>query len=90
MRHTYQKSDQYYWLSYEVLVDAGYSMYVFGQYAYGGWDVYGVKNMKRGWNDWAKTYALMKYGEFNYCSGMTSWPTKFNGKDSDIVPDNKQ
>ena len=96
MRHTYQKKDQYYWLSYEVLVDAGYSMYVFGQWAYDSdkpdtrWDNYGVKNMKRGWNDWARTYALMKYGEFNYCNTLESWPAAFNGKDSDIVPDNKQ
>lgn len=90
MRHTYQKDDQYYWLSYEVLVDAGYSMYIFGQWAYGGWDNYSVANMKRGWNDWAKTYGLMKAGEFNYCNGMTSWPTKFSGQDSVIVPDNRQ
>lgn len=91
MRRTYQKGDQYYWLSYEVLVDSCYSMYVFGMYAYGGDGTqFGVAGFKYGWGDWSKSYGLMKPGEFNTCPNMESWTGKSTFDDNYIVPDKNQ
>jgi len=91
MRQTYQTGDQYYWISYEVLVESGYSMYVFGKYAYGneGGTMYGKAGYRRGWGDWAKKYTLMAVGEFNVCPNLESWPAISDYDDNSIVPDNE-
>lgn len=80
MRRTYQKGDQYYWISYEVLVDSCYSMYTFGKFAYNDMPNYaqhGIKNYANPWHDWAKNYGKINFGEFNYVTGMEGWPAKY-------------
>lgn len=54
---TYKNSKDYYWVSYEILVDSSYSAY-----QYGG-----------GYYDWAKQWGLAAYGCFNRCLNMTGW-----------------
>lgn len=72
MRQTYQKGDQYYWISYEILTDGIFSMYVYGRQAWNGNDTYGTGNSRR-WNDWAKGYGKFVPGEFIKCIKMESY-----------------
>ena len=51
-------SKDYYWVSYEILVDSSFS-----NYSWHKWDYY----------DWAKNWGLMRPGEFTNCVGMKNW-----------------
>lgn len=77
MRRTYQKGDQYYWISYEVLVESTYSMYVLGKQAWGSYTQYGIENYGNPWHDWAETYGKINVAEFNYVQDMESWPARY-------------
>lgn len=72
MRQTYQKENQYYWLSYETLVDGLYSMYAYGRNAWNNNNFYGTGN-SRHWGDWAKGYASYITGEYNRVDDMESY-----------------
>lgn len=50
-------SKDFYWVSYEILVDSSYSAYQYGN----------------GYYDWAKHWGLSAYGCFNKCTNMTGW-----------------
>ncbi len=54
---TYKDSKDYYWVSYEILVDSSYSAY-----QYGG-----------GYYDWARHWGLAAYGCFNTILNMMGW-----------------
>lgn len=55
---TQQETKDYYWISYEVLVDSSFSNY--------SWH-------KKGCYDWACNWGLMKPGEFTRVEEMTNW-----------------
>lgn len=71
MRQTYQSSENYYWVSYEILKDGIYSMYIVGKSSAGD-DVYGTGNSAF-WGDWGPNYGTMKVGEFNRYNSMLSY-----------------
>lgn len=73
MRQTYQKGDQYYWVSYEVLTQGIFSMYAYGACAAGS--VY--TNSSGRWYDWSPEYGTMLTGEFTRCDGMHSYTNDF-------------
>lgn len=76
MRQTYQAPSpnnfNYYWISYETLTDATFSMYVYGQNAYWVYHNYGTYNSLN-WGDWSKDYGVFKAGEYTLCTGMESY-----------------
>ncbi len=51
-------TDDYYWISYEVLVESSFSNY--------SWH-------KDGYYDWARNWGLMRPGEFTRVTGMDNW-----------------
>lgn len=51
-------TDDYYWISYEVLVESSFSNY--------SWH-------KDGYYDWARNWGLMRTGEFTRVTGMDNW-----------------
>ena len=51
-------TDDYYWISYEVLVESSFSNY--------SWH-------KNGYYDWARNWGLMRTGEFTRVTGMDNW-----------------
>ena len=53
-------STDYYWVSYEILVDSSFSNY--------SW----ANNWRQGYN-WAQNWGLMKPGEFTRCVNMANW-----------------
>lgn len=71
MRRLYQNNHNYYWVSYEVLMDAVYTMYAFGAPTWNN-------NKTYGHYDFAVNKAKFRYGEFNRTDGMTSWPIQCN------------
>ena len=73
MRQTYQKGNQYYWVSYEVLAQSIFSMYAYGRCAAGS--VY--TNATGRWYDWSPGYGTMRTGEFTRCDGMHSYTEDF-------------
>ena len=68
LRRTYKNNSDYYWVSFEILIDSTFS----GQ-------GYAVSNTKHpddtgaGWYNWAKNWGLMWPGELTKCEGMQNW-----------------
>lgn len=60
LRLTYRNGVNYYWVSYEVLVDSSFSGH--------GW-----ARARRYWYNWAKNWGLMEPGELTKCEGMKNW-----------------
>ena len=55
-------TNDYYWVSYEVLVESSFSNYCHGQ---NDWDV--------NYYDWARNWGIMNAGEFTRVDGMQGW-----------------
>ncbi|MBQ8776278.1 MAG: hypothetical protein IJZ71_02215 [Treponema sp.] len=60
LRLTYRNGVDYYWVSYEVLVDSSFSGH--------GW-----ARAWRYWYNWAKNWGLMEPGELTKCEDMKNW-----------------
>ena len=60
LRLTYRNGIDYYWVSYEVLVDSSFSGH--------GW-----ARAWRYWYNWAQNWGLMEPGELTVCTGMKNW-----------------
>ena len=60
MRITYRNGVNYYWVSYEILVDSSFSGHGWAP----GW---------RNWYNWAKNWGLMEPGELTKCENMKNW-----------------
>lgn len=68
LRRTYKSGSDYYWVSFEILIDSTFS----GQ----GWATSSTKlpgDSGAGWYNWAKNWGLMWPGELTKCEGMQNW-----------------
>lgn len=64
LKRTYQVEDkQYYWISYEILVESSFSMYAWCQ----NWSV------KRNCYNWGRNWGVMEPGEFTRVDGFKHW-----------------
>lgn len=62
LRLTYRNGIDYYWVSYEILVDSSFSGH---GWANGRYNKY--------FYNWAKNWGLMEPGELTVCTGMKNW-----------------
>ncbi|MDY5917876.1 MAG: hypothetical protein SPJ55_05675 [Treponema sp.] len=69
LRITYRTDNvDYYWVSYEILVESSFSGH--------GWATTNTKlpgDSGAGWYNWAKNWGLMWPGELTKCEGMQNW-----------------
>lgn len=68
LRRTYKSGNDYYWVSFEILVDSTFS----GQ-GYAVSDSKAPGDSGAGWYNWAKNWGLMWPGELTRCVGMQNW-----------------
>lgn len=68
LRRTYKSGSDYYWVSFEILIDSTFSGH--------GWATTNTKlpgDSGAGWYNWAKNWGLMWPGELTKCEGMQNW-----------------
>ena len=68
LRRTYKSGSDYYWVSFEILIDSTFSGH--------GWATSNTKlpgDTGAGWYNWAKNWGLMWPGELTKCEGMQNW-----------------
>lgn len=68
LRRTYKSGSDYYWVSFEILIDSTFSGH--------GWATSNTKlpgDSGAGWYNWAKNWGLMWPGELTECVGMQNW-----------------
>ncbi len=68
LRRTYKSNSDYYWVSFEILIDSTFSGH--------GWATSNTKlpgDTGAGWYNWAKNWGLMWPGELTKCEGMENW-----------------
>lgn len=68
LRRTYKNNSDYYWVSFEILIDSTFS----GQ-GYAVSDTKAPGDSGYGWYNWAKNWGLMWPGELTKCEGMQNW-----------------
>lgn len=68
LRRTYKSNSDYYWVSFEILIDSTFS----GQ-GYAVSDTKAPGDSGKGWYNWAKNWGLMWPGELTQCEGMQNW-----------------
>ena len=68
LRRTYKRNSDYYWVSFEILIDSTFS----GQ-GYAVSDTKHPDDTGAGWYNWAKNWGLMWPGELTKCEGMQNW-----------------
>ena len=68
LRRTYKSNSDYYWVSFEILIDSTFS----GQ-GYAVSDTKAPGDSGKGWYNWAKNWGLMWPGELTKCEGMQNW-----------------
>ena len=68
LRRTYKRNSDYYWVSFEILIDSTFS----GQ-GYAVSDTKAPGDSGKGWYNWAKNWGLMWPGELTKCEGMQNW-----------------
>ena len=68
LRRTYKSNSDYYWVSFEILIDSTFS----GQ-GYAVSDTKAPGDSGKGWYNWAKNWGLMWPGELTKCEGMENW-----------------
>lgn len=68
LRRTYKSGSDYYWVSFEILIDSTFSGH--------GWATSNTRlpgDSGAGWYNWAKNWGLMWPGELTKCEGMQNW-----------------
>ena len=73
LKRAYNNNDNnYYWVSYEILVYTSFSNYC-SNYTAQGWDGQTWHNESEGAYDWSRSWGVLYPGEFTRCTNMRRW-----------------